>query len=404
MRVRNFSLFFIFMIAWSFLLPGKLISQSYPGFISPQIQEIVNHALNQNDNYARDQVLKNGVTSARTVDEVIYLASYCFNDFNRDAILTSGTNLARDVLDILRLAREARNGYNKDQILLKRVNLAKNVNDVIQLAQATDSSYNRDQILIEGIKLARNSYELQCLANATDNEYTRQRILGSNPGGGTNYPPTYPPPGNDQLTIARQHFNQGEYYKTRNMFYQALSSYNLGKIYRNVYGAKCLYFAGYSNVKLGRYYDAERDYAQYIQIYPAGEQIIPANFVLGRVYEAQGNYYQARVQYQKIIQLYPYSQYATKARERLNQIGGSYYSTYPNRPYTRLGVTVTEFQKKDIPLKIDTSDPFNDGKKGNLKDFVQSVDKRKTHRSFILKLRHKLTFEKVHGDIESGKL
>ena len=49
--------------------------------------------------------------------------------------------------------------------------------------------------------------------------------------------------------------------------------------------------------------------------------------------------------------------------------------------------------------------PFDKSKVAdNLWDTLESIDSKKTHKGFVLKLKQKLTFEKLHGDKEAGKM
>ncbi|MFC1745969.1 hypothetical protein ACFL35_18400 [Candidatus Riflebacteria bacterium] len=192
-----------------------------------------------------------------------------------------------------------------------------------------------------------------------------------------------------QRDQAREYFQRGQAYQQQYRFMDALWEYNSGKRLYGYYARKCLYFAGYCNVKLYRYWDAERDYKDYILYYPYGELIDAAHYVLGRVYEEQFKYDQARQMYRTVINRWPHSQYAWKARERLDYIGNRFAEEYQK---------VSDTKKSALE-----NEPFSDGLKASKKDLILSLDRDKTDKRMYQKIRYTLTFDKLHGDKNAEK-
>ncbi|MFC1742599.1 tol-pal system YbgF family protein [Candidatus Riflebacteria bacterium] len=366
------------------------------------IDDVLALAGHTSNSYTKSQILSNRENLARDVDEIIRYAMALDNDYSRDQVLLRGVKLARSVDDIIRLAERCNNNFTKSQIVSNREEMARDVNDVVRLAKAQNNDYTHDQILLRGIKLAHSSYEFRYLAREAKSEYTRRQILRAadnvGPGPGPSPTPPYPDYDDTDTQKARRAYRRGREFHDRGEYNRALRAYNQGKAYHNRWGADCLFNAGYCNVKLGRYYDATRDYEKYIRDYPNGEQVAAAHYVCGRAYEEVGDYRQARKLYRQTVLNYSHTQYARKARERLSQLGGGNSGGHYNRPFSSVESSILKSKT------VDSGDPFTGRVHGNLKDAVQSLDPAKTHRSFLLKLRQKLSFEKVHGNKEAKTL
>lgn len=194
-------------------------------------------------------------------------------------------------------------------------------------------------------------------------------IPPSNPG--IPIPPSNPGyPGHGNYQSAQQLFNTGQTYFNQGNFYSAIQtlrrlldvypydyhaaeacfmtaeSYrrlndfaNAERFYRKVTTSyttfmnldRAAYFIGFCQIKQNNYYGAINELRNFVMRFTTSQLVDDAWYILGRTYETINNIANAINAYQTVVNSYPYSEYYTKARDRLRVLQGN---GYPEQPPT----------------------------------------------------------------------
>lgn len=184
--IRSINTLFLSVVICSLALSGCSLDIKRPVpakttvVVSPEVLDSVNLAAATTSPSTHDGILLQAVQKAKTVDDLVFLASRCRGNVNSEAIINVGLTKVTTPAESIKLASVSTLRL-RDSILKGGVRCATSLEEIIALARNCSSSSNHDEILLQGVRLASNSSDLLKLSNACFTGSYRNAILASKP-------------------------------------------------------------------------------------------------------------------------------------------------------------------------------------------------------------------------------